>query len=425
MSKRSNEEEPTVVEKKQLFDDDFGAVIKHYIIDSRDSLTEMQMCSLFKRICIAGVHEKKDNDHVVRHVHILGEAKYTKRQIRDMAIYRLKSSDIFGGLEARDWFMSAKIKNIQNKAHYENTYKYIKKGSDRIFKEDSTIEFGPSLHPVFKILDEAETPKRFSDEEMAEFRKRFPIINGWKKVCAQKKHSQKTIAVLQEMESQRKYEDGIRPLTKEEYHELLPNFPLLSHARELKNTMEKHDQNSGICIILCGKALTMKSTLNRVIAASLGEYNIWPGSQWIQRDPLKFDTAARQGVSVIVVEEMQWIDLQHRVTLDKTMTSIKEQLTGAGLDVRLAKTKTAIQDDIKFKMDYLLISMNESEYVNYNTLSTLINSKPEYKRRFILVNMDDPKYADLAQLRTRPENNWVGNENVSTNLLHTIDRNLI
>ena len=96
MSKRPNEEEPTVVDKKQLFEDDFGATIKHYIIDMRDSLTEMQMCSLFKRICIAGIHEKKDNDHVIKHVHILGEAKYSKRQIRDMAIYRLKSSDIFG-----------------------------------------------------------------------------------------------------------------------------------------------------------------------------------------------------------------------------------------------------------------------------------------------------------------------------------------
>jgi hypothetical protein len=84
-----------------------------------------------------------------------------------------------------------------------------------------------------------------------------------------------------------------------------------------------------------------------------------------------------------------------------------------------------IQDDIKFKMDFLLVSMNESEYVNYNILATLINSKPEFKRRFILVNMDDPKYGDLVQLRTRPDNNWIGNETVSTNLLHTIDRNLI
>ena len=69
-----------------------------------------------------------------------------------MAIYRLKSSDIFGGLDARDWFMSAKIKNIQNKSHFDNTFKYIKKGSERVFEEDSSIEFGPSLHPVFKIF---------------------------------------------------------------------------------------------------------------------------------------------------------------------------------------------------------------------------------------------------------------------------------
>jgi hypothetical protein len=406
--------------KKIMFDDDCGNVLKHYIIDAKECLSENQMCSLFKRICIAGLHEKSDNDHVVKHYHILGEAKYTKRQIRDMSLQRLRASDILGGLEARDWFMSSKIKNIQSKAHFDNTYKYIKNGSSKIIKEDASIPFGPSLHPVFKILDEAEEPKRFSNEEMEEFRKRFPLINSWKKVCAQKRHTPKTVQVLQDMEDQRKWEDKIRPMNDEEYHKLLPNYPLLAHAKKLKQQMVNHDRNSGVCLILCGKAMTMKSTLNRVIASSFGEYNIWPGSQWIQRDPLKFDTAARQGVSTIVVEEMQWIDVQHRVTLEKTITTIKEQLTGAGLDVRLAKTKSALQDDIKFKMDYLLISMNESDYVTFNVLQNLINSKAEYKRRFILINMDDPNYGDLAQLRERPDNNWVGNETVSTNLLRFI-----
>lgn len=153
-----------------------------------------------------------------------------------------------------------------------------------------------------------------------------------------------------------------------------------------------------------------KSTINRIIAESFGEYAIWPGSQWIARDTLKFDSAARQGISTIVVEEMQWIDIQHRITLEKTVNSIKEQLTGAGLDVRLAKTKSNLQDDLKLKIDYLLISMNETEYVNYRILSQLINSKAEFRRRFLVINMDDPKYSDISVCRNRPDNNWKGNE---------------
>ena len=66
-----------------------------------------------------------------------------------------------------------------------------------------------------------------------------------------------------------------------------------------------------------------KSTNNRILGASFGEYAIWPGSQWIQRDALKFDTAARQGISTIVVKEMQWIEVQHKIKLEKTINSIK------------------------------------------------------------------------------------------------------
>lgn len=392
------------------FDDDCGNVLKHYILDRRQGMTDRQILSLFKKVRIAAIHSKTDNDHVCEHYHVVGEAKFTKRQLRDMSKERIFFADIFGGLETKDAFMSSRIKNILDKRHFDNTVAYIKRQAATNIYEDSSVQYGPSLHPVFKILDEAEEPKRFSSEEMAEFRRRFPLINSWKKVCAQKRMTKKTVDVLQEMEAQRKHEDSIRPLTSEEYHLLLPNEPLLKHARDLRNQMISHDQNSGVCLILSGQALTCKSTLNRIIAASTGEYNIWPGSQWIQRDPLKFDTAARQGVSTIVVEEMQWIDLQHKITLEKTLTTIKEQLTGSGLDVRLAKTKSNLQDDIKFKLDYLLISMNETEYVNYKTLSQMINSKPEFKRRFIIINMDDAKYEDLKELRSRTDNNWKGDE---------------
>ncbi|CAF0932227.1 unnamed protein product [Brachionus calyciflorus] len=169
-------------------------------------------------------------------------------------------------------------------------------------------------------------------------------------------------------------------------------MPILNHAKDLRNQFLSHDNNSGVCMILCGGSGRCKSTINRIIASSLGEYATWPGSQWIQKDNLKFDTAARQGINTIIVEEMHWIDIQHRIILDKTLNSIKEQLTGAGMD-----------------MDYLLISINETEYVNYRTLSHLIRSKPEYKRRFILINIDDDKYSDIVECRNRANENWQDN----------------
>lgn len=45
---------------------------------------------------------------------------------------------------------------------------------------------------------------------------------------------------------------------------------------------------------------------------------------------------------------------------------------------------------LKFKLDWLIVSMNPSEYVPFYKLSKVINSKPELKRKFILVNMDLP-----------------------------------
>lgn len=411
-NKRSNDEPQTSTYKKQRVDDYAPtSSIKHYIVDKANwDLSQDQILSIFKSVRIAVLDQEVDkNNKVVPHYHILGESKVTQRKIRDWSLNQMRAADIRGGLESKGFFLTARVKNIENLRHFNNTVEYLKRKTSTIF-EDESVQFGPAQNPVFRALDEAHEPNKFSKEDMDEFKRRFPLINGWKKVAAQKKLSKYVVDQLQLMEAQRKYEENIRDLNDEELHLLMPNVPIIEHANNLKAQMVAHDQNSGVCLILCGGALKCKSTINRIIASSFGEYAIWPGSQWIQRDPLKFDTAARQGISTIVVEEMQWIDIQHKITLEKTINSIKEQLTGAGLDVRLAKTKSSLQDDIKFKMEHLLISMNENEYVNYRTLSHLINSKPEYKRRFILINMDDVKYDNIVECRSRNDNNWMGNE---------------
>lgn len=411
MSKRSIEDVQPSTSKK--FANDFNVTkksqMKHFTIDQANfELSQEQIKSLFKSIRIMGLDLTPDrNNNVTPHWHILGEEKISQRNMRDMSILNLRNADIKGGLEAKAFFLTANIKFVDSQEYWDNCIKYIKKYTN--VYEDKEILFKPPLNPLWDQMEKQNKPSKHSKEDMDRFRKQFPIINSWKQVAAQRGYKPHLVKFLTELEAQRKYEEGLRDLTVEEKHQLLPNMPILNHAKDLRTQLISHDNNSGVCMILCGGSGRCKSTINRIIANSLGEYATWPGSQWIQKDNLKFDTAARQGISTIIVEEMHWIDIQHRITLDKTINSIKEQLTGAGMDVRLAKTKTAIQDDIKFKMDYLLISMNETEYVNYGVLSRLIRSKPEYKRRFILVNIDDDKYNDIVECRNRQNENWQSN----------------
>ena len=415
-SKRTSDGGDESVMKKPKWDGPVS-VIKHYIADKANwDLSVDQIKSLFKTIRIMVLDQDVDkNNNVIPHYHILGESKVSQRKMRDWSLNNMRAADIKGGLEAKGFFLTARAKNIESLKHFNNTVDYLKRKNGTLC-EDESVGFGPMQNPVWRVLDEAEEPSKHTVEDMVEFKKRFPIINQWKKVAAQRRLSKFAVQQLESMEAQRKFEENIREISSDEKHFLLPNLPILSHAQNLRTQVASHDQNSGVCLILCGGALMCKSTINRILAESFGEYAIWPGSQWIARDTLKFDSAARQGISTIVVEEMQWIDIQHKITLDKTVNSIKEQLTGAGLDVRLAKTKSNMQDDLKLKIDYLLISMNESEYVNYRVLSNLINSKAEYKRRFLVINMDDPKYSDISVCRNRPDNNWKGNEVSKTKL---------
>ena len=41
---------------------------------------------------------------------------------------------------------------------------------------------------------------------------------------------------------------------------------------------------------------------------------------------------------------IEWVDIQYKKTLESTMVSLKEHLTGAGMDVRLAKTQEKIDE---------------------------------------------------------------------------------
>ena len=189
-SKRSSNGETNAPKKQRTEEFEPINVIKHYIINKANwDLSVTQIQSLFKKIRIMILDKEPDrNNNMVEHYHILAEAKFGQRKLRDMSLLNLRNADIKGGLEAKNFFLTARVKNIENNKHFINTVEYLKRKNSTVF-EDESVTYGCFQNPIWKILDEAEEPAKFSKEDMAEFRRRFPIINSWKKVAAQKRLS--------------------------------------------------------------------------------------------------------------------------------------------------------------------------------------------------------------------------------------------
>lgn len=79
----------------------------------------------------------------------------------------------------------------------------------------------------------------------------------------------------------------------------------------------------------------------------------------MERDILKFDDAALAQIDSKVVEEIQWLSVPKKITFDNTPCSIKEQLSGTGLNIRLAKNKSCL-DGITLKIERFFMSFNPS-----------------------------------------------------------------
>ncbi|RNA35846.1 hypothetical protein BpHYR1_022686 [Brachionus plicatilis] len=61
---------------------------------------------------------------------------------------------------------------------------------------------------------------------------------------------------------------------------------------------------------------------------------------------------------------MAWTSLPHKKTLDDTLCSIKEQLSGAGLNIRLAKNKSSLES-LKMKIKRFFMSYNPDNLIDF------------------------------------------------------------
>lgn len=374
------------------------------------STLQTDITSWFKVIVLCGLHDNSRlpcDDYPGSHYHVLGEAKMSNRHIRDMSIERLKNMGIIGGQEAKDSWLAGRQRHIIDPGHFKNTIEYIKRQC-QVITIDNTAKYSFPKTSIFKIIDDVITPEDVAIEEMMEFRQRYPKKDSWKHLAYKKGIPQKVIDQLEIMEKQRHREDLAREITTSEMAKCATNFPMLNAIRDIIYQLDRMPQNTGYCLILIGSADTFKSTINRIIARYYGEYDVWPGSQFLQRDILKYDTPAKKGIRTIVIEEMQWVDVSRKICLEKTMNMIKEQLIGAGLDVRLAKNSKNNDMNLKLKLDRILCSTNPDRDVNFRLLHTLVTLRPEFTKRFLVIDMDQYK-SDFAKLRKRTQEHWENN----------------
>ncbi|RNA05543.1 hypothetical protein BpHYR1_030846 [Brachionus plicatilis] len=100
--------------------------------------------------------------------------------------------------------------------------------------------------------------------------------------------------------------------------------------------------------------------------------------------------------------------------MDNTLCSIKDQLSGTGLNIRLAKNKNCL-DGITLKIERFFMSFNPSENLHHDMLNNAINAKSEFRRRFYVYDIDHLALANF----------WAKSKAASVNSYKTIAAKLI
>lgn len=369
---------------------------------------DITMC--FAKIVIMGVHTSDSSDPCNAedqdHFHIVGEQKWSTRFLRDMSTKRLErlNSGLSPGI--RDAFCAARAKYILDEQHFKNTIEYVRKRCSNIIEDNCDTFHFTNKFMIFKMIDEMTEPSDISQEEQEEFNKRYPVAWQWT-IDSQNYAFPKTVVKrLKQLEAARARENTLPPAVETMNKAISENRFLCKYLVTVKEALESFGGVTGKCLILCGPSDTCKSTILRIVAHSFGKFAVWPGSQFIERDALKFDSLVRNRIDQLVVEEMQWYDMPRKHTIEKTILGIKELMTGGGLDVRTSKAGAQVlTGEAKLSLRHIFISMNPDSMANFKALHHIINSKQEYKKRLMILDTTSWEH-DMQMQRSRTSCAW-------------------
>ena len=393
----------------------FKVWLAHEIVDC-NCISQSALHSIFKNCKVIAKHEYNSETEINKfceitepHYHALGLPKFvTQKPFRDISEATLKNNGIELTSQERNLFLGNKRRiHIRTPQHYDNALKYIMKYEILFHDEQLNFDFnikseGIEMDVAFeRILDEIK-PKKLSDEMIARFNEEFPTEISWRKALLQapiKSKKDTTSDLFVQLERARGLMIRNENLTEEELNILTnDHYEFCNMLNTIMDKLTAHqaiNMDNGSVLILCGPSGSYKSNICQIIGKFYGDMVTMSGNDFVSTDLLKLDTAVKKQADVINIEEMPWRNAAKRISLKDTLNTLKAMTTGNPIEVRCAKNSR--NSDAIMQVKLILISMNESEECSFRDLKSMINDTQEYKRRMVLLHMNELNYANVKK----------------------------
>lgn len=385
----------------------------HGIIAGEFSFPELQR--IYTNILLIAVDRNSPNG---THTHLIYERKLGKKVIQDTSKATLGISNTL---------KAALLRAGRTDEKFIGDLKWLQHATEYILKKEVTYK-SDVYDEMIALLPQTYQPKRskarvnlinviesmeeatISHAELVEFREAFPSQGDWlSKVQNMPQLHKSKIDYLGACEKQWRKYNVSRPPVKEEYESYLHNAWLVDIVMQVYKRMQQtiNENGVGCAIILSGSADTCKSTICRIVGHLLEPFQIWTGTQWLGNDNLRWDTCNKIQAQTLITEEMKWqVSMGRGQTLEETIDSIKEQLTGAGANNRTNKSGAAKTEDVQSNLKFFMFSMNETD-ITFSDLVSLIVPREDLIKRFVLLNLDNYKN-DIKTYRELTRDHWKG-----------------
>lgn len=354
---------------------------------------------LVKKLIITAMHygDEEDGDkcamtfHNKDHYHAIGMINHTSRSLRDVSLAHVQKLADDEGIktpitkELLFALRESRSVPIKSREHLLGAVRYI--------KQYEVLDANQNLLKL-ALNDLMEKPKfvqahKHSIEDLEEFRRQYPSDADWKAALQFNPFQQKQF-YHKYLDFENQYSEWIttKPLTQMEYKRLEPWMNLIRMITIMNHAVKAFPV--GCIMIMVGSASTYKSTILRIMAQAHKPYLIMSGSTFLDKDNLKYDTAEKKGCKTIIFEELEWMHVAKKVQITDVLRQLKEMMPGGpGLNVRTAKTRNL--GDGFLKLNQILISNNEREYIQKHTLANEINKEEDLKKRFVVIDADKLK----------------------------------
>lgn len=356
------------------------------------------------------------------HYHLLCELKIVPRTFRDWSKDRCRQEGIdpIWLQISRDQAVGF-IKWCKNDQHVINTKKYIEKYDpvdlefEKILPKMQLIENLYKHNTDFLFHDRTKKVD-FDVELLTKFRKEYPRQSDWMRKAVQQHWTFNEIQQAKKVEADYSNWQLEKPLT-DVLNETEETFAQEAFRYYNIIRQKQKESKTGAAIIFAGEAASGKSVMCEILSSQFKPVHKWIGTQFIEKDILKFDTLVEKQARCLIVEEVIWTVPRQKITVKDSLYKIKEYLQPE-FKPRTAKNKKQHKFDT-CTLEVLMFSFNPSRECNYEILLHEINSDDSLSRRII------PVYFENLLERVRVDKNLLEKQTININNIKLRFRDLL